>query len=143
MYKGVNPQRASELFIKAIVDGTLRHGWRKDPIVYYDLVSALGVLLEKQWLRDGELNSALDEVWNLVLRVYEISDGSGTSRGPYRFIETVAKFDRDIAIRYKDRYVKKEGRYSVSNSLYTPILLSRVRAGLSVESVEEGFGEHP
>lgn len=141
MYKGVNPQRASELFIKAIVDGTLRHGWRKDPIVHYDLVSALGVLLEKQWLRDGELNSALDEVWNLVLRAYEISDGSGTSRGPYRFIETVAKFDRDIAIRYKDRYVKKEGRYSVSNSLYTPILLSRVREGLSIESVEEGFDE--
>ena len=51
MYKDINPQRASELFVKAIVDGTLRHGWRKDPIVHYDLVNALGVLLEKQWLR--------------------------------------------------------------------------------------------
>jgi hypothetical protein len=141
MYKEVNPQRASELFIKAIVDGTLRHGWRKDPIVHYDLVNALGVLLEKQWLKEDELGRVLDEVWDLVLRAYEISDGSGTSRGPYRFIETVAKFDRDIAIQYKDRYVKREGRYSVSNSLYTPILLSRLRAGLSIESIEEGFGE--
>lgn len=141
MYKEVNPRRASELFIKAIVDGTLRHGWRKDPIVHYDLVSALGVLLEKQWLRDGELSSILDEVWNLVLRAYEISDGSGTARGPQRFVETVAKFDRDTAILYKEKYIEQEGRYNVSNSIYTPILLSKVRAGLSVESIEEGFGE--
>jgi hypothetical protein len=68
-------------------------------------------------------------------------DGSGTARGPQRFIETVAKFDRDTAILYKEKYIEQEGRYNVSNSIYTPILLSKVRAGLSVESIEEGFGE--
>lgn len=141
MYKDVNPQKASELFIKSIVDGTLRHGWRKDPIVHYDLVNSLDVLLKKQWLRDEQLELALNDVWALVLRAYEISDGSGTSRGPSRFIEKVAEFDRDIAISYKDAYIEHEGRYNVSNSLYTPIILSKVRAGLSIESVEEGFTE--
>lgn len=141
MYKDVNPQKASELFIKSIIDGTLRHGWRKDPIVHYDLVNSLGVLLKKQWLRDEQLEHALNEVWELVLRAYEISDGSGTSRGPYRFIETVAEFDRDTAIGYKNAYIKHAGRYNISNSLYTPIILSRVRAGLPIESIEEGFTE--
>lgn len=141
MYKDLNPQKASDLFVKAIVDGTLRHGWRKDSIVHYNLVNALGVMLERQWLKGSELDLALDQVWSLVLRAYDISDGKGTSRGPYRYIETVAMFDVDIAIRYKDRYVEREGRHNVANTLYTPIILSGVHTGLPIESVEKGFTE--
>jgi hypothetical protein len=141
MYRTLNPKKASELFIKAMVDGTLRHGWRKDPIVHYDLVYSLGLILKKQWLQGADADKTIKEVYELVIRAYEISDGSGTSRGPYRFIEVIAKYDSDIAATYKDEYVKHEGKSNISNAIFTPIILSKVRMGLAIEQIEAHFDE--
>lgn len=141
MYKIINPKKASNLFIKAIIDGTLRHGWRKDPIIRYQLLYALEILLEHKWIKEEDLPKILDQVFDLVMRAIQISDGSGTSRGPYTFISIVAKYDRQLAAMYRDRYVEDEGRRNISNSINTPIVLSKVSAGFPMDDIEESLDE--
>jgi hypothetical protein len=136
MYRHIDPAYASRLFVRAIIDGTLRHGWRKDPIVHFYLVSALGILLERKWLPENEVAKTLKTVYELLIKAIEISDGSGTSQGPYKFVELLAKYDREQAIKYRDEYVAEEGRQNISNSIYTSVILSMVRSGSSVESIK-------
>lgn len=141
MYKIINPRKASHLFVKAIVDGTLRHGWRKDPIIRYNLLYSLEVLLDHKWISDEDLPKLLEEVFNLVLRAIEVSDGSGTSKGPYTFVTIVAEHNRELAAKYRARYIEDEGRRNISNSINTPIILSKVRAGFSLDDIEESLDE--
>ena len=139
MYRNIDSTKATNLFIQAIIDGTLRHGWRKDPLVHYYLVKSLSILLEKNYLTGQDVLKRIEEVYQLVLRAYQISDGSGTARGPYNLIETLAVYNRELSDIYKEKYIEHEGKYNVANKIHVPAILSKVRSGLPVDVIEEDF----
>jgi len=137
----INPEKARYYFFKAMNDGALRHGWRKDPLVSYHLLDAYGILLEKNWLTDEQVEEYAELLYKLANKVRNITDGSGTSNGPYRLVEILSKHDLNLAQKYKEEF-QDTNYMRTSQSLITYILLRKVEMGSPVEEIEKGMEEY-
>ena len=128
---------------KGINDGILRHGWRKDIIVSYNLVDALEILWRNNCETKEKLPNYTKEIFNLTLRVTDITDGKGTWRGPYNVIDLIAKYDLQLAEEFKQTLIKKKGyeNYSILPAI-TSILIGKIKLGFSIEEIERGMTEY-
>lgn len=136
LFSTLNKERAVFFISKGINEGILRHGWRKDSIVSYYLVEALDILWRNNWAPKQELNKYAEDLFDLALRVSEITDGKGTWRGPYNVLDLVAKYDVQLAEKLKEKLYQKKGRYNTSNSALTTVILAKVKQGNSLEEAE-------
>lgn len=142
LFSSINSEKAKFYFKKGVIEGILRHGWRKDIIVSYLLVDALEILWKNNWETIEKLKQYSKEVFKLTLRVSEITDGKETWQGPYNVIKLIAKYDVALAEEYKKILIEKEGYYNFSNSVITSILTNKVKLGLPIEEIEKGMEEY-
>lgn len=142
LFSSINSEKAKFYFKKGVIEGILRHGWRKDIIVSYLLVDALEILWKNNWETVKKLKQYSKEVFKLTLRVSEITDGKETWQGPYNVIKLIAKYNIALAEEYKKILIKKEGYYNFSNSVITSILTNKVKLGLPIEKIEKGMEEY-
>lgn len=141
LFSGVNQEKARLYITKGINDGALRHGWRKDTIVSYQLVDALEILWKNNWDTQESLKKFTNEVFELTLRLNDITDGKETWRGPYNVVELVANYDVDFAVNLKNRLIEKKLSHNFSNIVITSVLLGKVNLGLPLEEIENGMHE--
>lgn len=142
LFSTLNSEKATLFISKGINEGILRHGWRKDIIVSYNLVDALEILWRNNWGSKQTLKKYTEEIFDLTLRVSEITDGKGTWRGPYNMLDLVAKYDIELAEKLKKKLYKQKGYYNVSNSAITTVILGRIKQGITLEQIEKEMNEY-
>lgn len=136
-YSKLNEDMSRTYFIKGLTNSVLRHGWRKDTLVSYGLVDAIEILWKNNWHTREELISLTTEVFDLAVRVTEITDGSGTREGPYNLVDVVAKYDIAFAESLKERLIEHEGSHNFNNRVVTTVLLAKVRLGMPLAEIEQ------
>lgn len=142
LFMGYNKQKAISYISKGINEGIVRHGWRKDIIVSHFLVDALEILWRNNWESKENLIGHTNKVFQLSLRVIKITDGDETWRGPYNLVDLVAKYDINLAEKFKRKLIEEEGDYNFNNSVITSILIGKVNLGLAIENIEKGMEEY-
>lgn len=142
LFAPFNQQKARDYFVRGMIEGVLRHGWRKDTLVSYQLVDSLAILWGENFATEEELNEYARKVFALTLRVGEFTDGKGTWQGPYNVVELVAKYNLPLATEFKDQLIKTKGYYNFSNEVITSILLAHVRRGDPIDEIENIMQEY-
>jgi hypothetical protein len=140
-YSRLNEEKSRLYFIKGLKDSVLRHGWRKDTLVSYQLVEGLEILWRNNWETRERLSTLAHEVFELTLRVSEFTDGKGTWQGPYNLIDLVSKYDLKLAEEFKKKLIDKEGYSNFNNIAVTSVLLGQVRLGAALEDIEKRISE--
>jgi hypothetical protein len=141
-YSTINAQKSLSYVAKGINDGILRHGWRKDPIVSYDLINGLGILYKNNYCNKESLTSYAKKIFTLALKVTDITDGAVTWRGPYNLVDLISKYDLELAIYFKNKLIEHDGGYNFNNSVVTSILLAKVNLGIELSTIEESMNEY-
>lgn len=136
-YSKRNARKAKYYFEKGIIEGILRHGYHKDTLVSYQLVDALEILWKKNWGTNEELAKYSEKVFNLTLKVTDITDGDETWQGPHNVIELISRYDIKLAEKLKTKLSDKKGYRGISNTLLTSILKNKIKMGLSFEEIEK------
>lgn len=137
LYSTLNPNKAITYISRGINEGILRHGWHKDSIVSYQLVGALEILKERNWLTRKQLNHYAQKLMGIAMRVSSITDGKSTWRGPYNVLELISQFNIPLAEELRRKFIEEKGRRNVHNSSLTSIILAKVRLGLPIEELEK------
>ncbi|MBA7712780.1 hypothetical protein ES703_121770 [subsurface metagenome] len=141
-FSKINSKKAKFYFEKGVIEGILRHGWRKDTIVSYLLVGALEILWKNNWETYKKLEEYSKKVFDLSLHVSDITDGKNTREGPYNVIGLVANYDIALAEKFKKILIEKKRYRNFSNSVITSILINKVRQGFPIEEIEKGMDEY-
>jgi DNA polymerase III delta prime subunit len=136
---GVDDSTAIRYIAKGINDGILRHGWRKDPIVSYNLVYALDILWRNGWSTSPQLKLYSKKVFDLTMRVQIITDGKVTWRGPYNLIAVVARYDLPLAEKLRKKLIRKNHKYALS--LNTSIIKAKINLGLPLQDIQEEIND--
>jgi hypothetical protein len=140
-YVHINKYKAKLYFQKGINEGILRHGWRKDTIVSVLLVDALEILWINNYASKDVLIQYSQKVFEMTLRVADITDGKGTWRGPYNLIECIAKFDIELAENFKNSLIESVGRINASNSALETVILGKIKNGYPLEEIHNDISE--
>ncbi|AWD65400.1 hypothetical protein C2I28_10310 [Priestia megaterium] len=139
----VNTEKANYFFRKGLNEGILRHGWRKDTIVSYLLTEALEVIWRNNWVSKEIKRGYAEQVFNLCLRLDNITDGDHTSVGPYQVIDIVSKNnDIKLAEKFKGLLMERKGERYYLNKAITSILISKAKNGLPIEDIEKGMKDY-
>ncbi len=141
-FSKIDNQKAISYFEKGIIEGILRHGWRKDTIVSYMLTDAFEIIWRNNWIDNEKKENYAREVFDLAIRVTKITDGKGTWRGPYLVIEIIANTNIELAEQFKKELIEAEGYHNFSNQVITSILKAKVKNGAEVEKIEEEMSEY-
>lgn len=141
-FSKIDEQKAISYFEKGVIEGILRHGWRKDTIVSYLLTGAFEVIWRNNWVDDKKKESYVREVFDLTMRVAKITDGRGTRNGPYLLIEIIANTNIELAEKLKKELIEAKGYQNYSNQVITTILKVKVKNGVEVEKIEEEMSEY-
>lgn len=142
LFSNIDTSKARYYFKKGINNGLLRHGWRKDTIVSYKLVDALEILWNKHWISREELEKYTEKVFDLTIRVYNITDGDHTKEGPYNVVNLLKNHDIELAKKYFDKLKRTKAVGYFPNTGVTCILLGMVNLGLAIEEIEEYMGKY-
>lgn len=138
----IDSKKAKFYFEKGINEGILRHGWHKDTIVSYLLTDAFEIIWKNNWVSKGIKKNYAEQVFNLALRVSEITDGDHTWRGPYLAIKIISENELELAEEFKKILIEREGYRNFSNSVITSILINKAKLGLPIEEIEKGMEEY-
>lgn len=141
-YSNINASKSISFIIKGINDGILRHGWRKDTIVSYDLINALGLIWKNSWESKDKLLEYTNEVFELALKVTIITDGKETWKGPYNLIKLILNYDLGFAYQLKEKLIEHEGSWNYSISLITSFLMEKIKLGFPLNEIEEEMQEY-
>ena len=141
-FSKIDDQKAISYFEKGIIEGILRHGWRKDTIVSYLLTDAFEVIWRNNWVDDKKKESYAREVFDLTMHVAQITDGDHTLIGPYLVIEIIANTNIELAEQFKKELIKTKGYHNFSNQVITSILKAKVKSGVEIEKIEEEMSEY-
>lgn len=136
LFSPINSKKAKSYIEKGIVEGTLRHNWRKDIIVSYNLVNALEILWKHNFSTINKLKEYTNEVFDLTVKVSKITDGKNTWEGPYNLIESVSKYDINLAEELKSKLLKIED-YQISNRAITSIIKGKISIGIPLEDLKK------
>jgi hypothetical protein len=142
LFSKLNPNKSKYYIIQGVNIGVLRHGWRKDYLVSYLLVDALEILWRNNWATRKVLSRYANEVFDLTVKVTQITDGKETWSGPYNVVSLVARSDIALAETFKNKIINEEGRYNVSSLLITSILKAKIDLGFSIEDIEREMQEY-
>jgi len=138
----IDSKKAKFYFEKGINEGILRHGWHKDTIVSYLLTDAFEIIWKNNWASKGIKKNYAEQVFNLALRVSEITDEDHTWRGPYLAIKIISENELEIAEEFKKILIERKGYRNFSNSVITYILINKAKLGLPIEEIEKGMEEY-
>ena len=141
-FSDLNPEKAKFYLVKGINDGLLRHNWRKDIIVSYLLVDALKIFWKNNWVNKETLKDFTNKVFNLTLRVYDITDKDHTWEGSNNVIELVLNYDVQFAEQLKDKLIEQRESDYFQNSLITNLLVAKAKQGFSIEEIEKGMFDY-
>lgn len=141
-YSNLNEEKSRFYFIKGLKDSVLRHGWRKDTLVSYQLVDGLEILWRNNCESREKLSLLTQEVFSLALRVGEFTDGKGTWQGPYNVVDVVSKFDIELASTLMEKLIEEQGYENFSNKVVTSVLLGKVRLGYSLGNIESEMSKY-
>lgn len=144
LLSSLNPERAVLFISKGINEGILRHGWRKDTIVSSLLIDALEIIWRNNWAPHDQLAKYARQVFDLAMRVVDITDGKGTWRGPNELLAMVAKYDLTLAQEFQAKIGQESDGHHMRNYALRDILNTKVRLGMSLEEIEkemERFGK--
>ena len=139
-YSKLNEQKSRAFFIAALKDSIVRHGWRKDPLVSGFLVNSLKIMWEHNWGSTDDLVRWTKEVFELAIRVTEITDGKGTWRGPLNVMEAVAPYNLEVAEELKTLLLEHSS-LDVRNMAIGTILRTKVSMGEPVKALETEMKE--
>jgi len=141
LYARKDDVKAVQLITEAINNSTLRHGWRKDYIVSDNLVDALKILWEQGWMETKEIKEYTQRVYNLAVRVAEITDGKGTWHGPYNFISMIALQDIRLAKSYRKKFLSHN--YRPQHKLHTGYIKGMLMSGCGyskfIETIKNSY----
>ena len=137
-FSKIDQEEAKYYFTKAVLEGILRHGLHKDLIVSNALTGAFKIIWTNNWVDDKRKEGYAGEVFDLTMRVAQITDGDDTWRGPYFLIEIIAKTNIKLAEQFKSKLIKIRGH---SNQIITSILKEKVNQGFSFEEIENDMTE--
>ncbi|WHY87574.1 hypothetical protein QNH39_07020 [Neobacillus novalis] len=140
-FSNIDTNKSKFYFLKAINEGILRHGWHKDIIISYLLTDALRIIWDKNWVSKEVKKQYAVNVFNLTLRVSEITDGDHTWRGPYIVIDIVSSNDLELAEEFQYSLKTKSSK-KISSLAISPILLSKVKSGFRIEEIEKGMEDY-
>lgn len=141
LYSALNPEKAKLFTIKGLNDGAIRHGWRKDTIVSYNLVDALEILWRNNWESGEKLKEYTEQVFALTLRLNKITDGKETWRGPYNAIEMISDYDVELADNLKNKLIESEVSHNFPNIAHASVLLGKVKIGVALNLIEREMSD--
>lgn len=141
LFSKINGRKSIFYFKKGINESALRHGWRKDTIVSYQLTEAFSIIWNNTQIEKRIREIFARKVFRLTSRVVDITDGDHTWRGPGLAIGYIAEKDIDLAKKYFERLVSKNSRKNIHNWVITPILLAQTKMGITLEELEKEMAE--
>ena len=136
-YAAINENKSRFYFIKGLKDSILRHGWRKDTLVSYSLVNALEILWRNNFESEERLIGLTNEVFDLTIRVSEVTDGSETLDGPYNVLKLASKYDIELAKSLERKLIERWQDARLINKAVAIVLLGKIRLGLPFREIEE------
>ncbi|WP_347902135.1 NACHT domain-containing protein [Bacillus thuringiensis] len=139
LFSTIDNETSKFYFEKGMNEGILRHGWHKDVIVSYFLTGAFKIIWRNNWLSKKDKQKYAKKVFELNLRLADITDGDHTRQGPYFVVEIVSENDIKLAEEFKE-VLEKNGKNE--NSILTLILISKANQGLQIEEIQEGMQEY-
>ncbi|PDX99387.1 hypothetical protein COM13_12895 [Bacillus pseudomycoides] len=139
LFSTIDNKQSKFYFEKGINEGVLRHGWHKDTIVSYALTDAFKIIWRNNWLTKKDKEKYAREVFNLNVRLADITDGDHTRRGPYFVIEIVSEDNIKLAEEFKDILINN-GRNE--NLVITSILISKANQGFPIQEIQKGMEEY-
>ncbi len=135
-------QKSILYFERGVIEGMLRHGWRKDHIVSFLLVDALEILWRNNWETSEKLEEYSRTIFKLAMRVSKITDGRSTWQGPYNVVKLVADYNLDLAEEFKEKLIDDRGYSNFNNIVITHIINSKIERGFSVKEIEKQMNEY-
>ena len=143
LFAYIDKQKPTDYIMKGINNSMIRHGWRKDSIVSYGLIETLEVFWENNWISIEKLKDYTRKIFDLTLRVWQITDGKGTQYGPNNIIALASKYDINLAIDLKKILQEKKRRaIGFLNIATSSILRGKIMRGFSIEKIKEGMNEY-
>lgn len=127
MFSQINPKKAVHYIKEGFVNSKLRHGWRKDTIVSEFLNDSFRQILDKNWFSKKEVKNLSKSLYNLNIRLYEVTDRDHTKYGISKFLEALSRFDTKLAYSYLKKFKKLDLNWYVSNISLTEILINDIR----------------
>lgn len=141
IFARIDELKAEYFFTKALTVGVLRHGWRKDTVVSYLLNYSFSIIIENDWTDSKQMKEYAKDVFDLAMRVTEITDGRGTSEAPYLLIENISKNNIELADKFKNELILKKG-HNYSNKVITSIIKAKIINGVNIYLIEEDMKEY-
>ena len=127
-YSGINNSKAISYFKKAISNSFLRHGWRKDNIISFYLNSSFELITENHWKTKKEIIKISKSLFNLNLRLYQITDLKETRYGVSYIIQIIANYDTKCARKYLKIFRKEYyDRSDIINKCLRDILKQEIK----------------
>lgn len=136
-YSDINEKKQIYLVEKALTHSILKHNWRKDTIVSYSLIEAFEVLWDKKWLSITDLNRITLELFDLSIKVTEITDGKNTWEGPYNLIKVISYYNLQLAIKLRDKLFEKEGSYLAVNEATYYVIKGMISNCSNIQSIDD------
>lgn len=139
LYAEIDPSKSLTQIKKAINNGVLRHGWRKDIVVYTLLNDSLDIVLENNWLSGENLKNMVYNIFELNLKLFQITDGKGTKWGIPHLISIISKYDMILSKSLLDKILKNDIIYShIKNNSIKNYILGRINFNIKhLTEVEE------
>lgn len=141
-YWKIDKQKSVEYFEKWIIDWILRHQYHKDYIVSYSLTDAFKIIWKNNWIGNEEKQIYAKRVFDLTLKVTEITDWDHTWRWPYLLIDIIAETNIELAEKFKNELIESEWHYNFSNQVITSILKWKINYWVSIEDLEKWTEEY-
>lgn len=137
-FSKIDSQKSISYFEQGIIEGILRHGFRKDIIVSYALTDAFKIIWINNCIDDKKKENYAREVFDLTMRVTQITDGDHAWRGPHFLIDIIAKTNIELAEQFQRELIKIEGH---NNKSITSILRAKVKSRVGIEEIEKDMSE--
>lgn len=106
MYSQLNSDKSFHYFKEGFINSKLRHGWRKDTFVSDFFNSSFAIVLEKNWLSPDEVLKIAESVFELNIRLYEVTDRDHTRYGILEFLEALGSYNVKLAYKYYRKFKK-------------------------------------
>jgi len=120
-------------------DARLRYGYRKDIIGFF-LTDALEVLWRDRIYSIQQLKDYSWQVYRIILRILEITDGAETHWLPDYMFEVLCKYDMEFADEVYTTFLK-DYDYSI-DSVRTIIIRGAIRRGDSYDSIKNRLSKY-
>lgn len=138
-YSSLNQMKSMFYLKQAILSSLIRHGWRKDGIVSYYLNTSFDRIMTRNWKSKKEVIELSKSIFQLNLRLYEITDLKETRWGISNFIITISNFDLELGKKYLKKFRKEHYDHSmVINNCVKNILIIEIKNNfISLESIKK------